>query len=84
MMLWASWVSRFVLVEMFEDTHTQKSNEIEEKERSEQVNVHGISQRLMLERRDLDDRVAETRREFGKVARRKLVLEDEWKKLQVS
>jgi len=58
--------------------------ERERNERNEEVNMYGISQRLMLERQDLEVKVAEVRQEFGKLGKRKLILEDEWKKLQVS
>jgi hypothetical protein len=50
---------------------------------SERINLERVSQRLLLERQDLESKIAETRREFGKLARRKLVLEEEWKKLHV-
>lgn len=50
---------------------------------AKRINLEKVSQRLQLERQDLEAKVAETRREFGKLARRKIVLEEEWKKLQV-
>mmetsp|Transcript_8416 Transcript_8416/g.16756 ORF Transcript_8416/g.16756 Transcript_8416/m.16756 type:complete len:372 (+) Transcript_8416:183-1298(+) len=47
------------------------------------VSLERVSQRLLLERQDLEEKIKDTRREFRKLARRKLVLEDEWKKLNV-
>jgi len=47
------------------------------------VDLERVSQRLQLERDDLESKIAETRRAFGKLARRKLVLEEEWKTLHV-
>eukprot|EP00511_Aplanochytrium_stocchinoi_P006745 CAMPEP_0204842128 /NCGR_PEP_ID=MMETSP1346-20131115/44839_1 /ASSEMBLY_ACC=CAM_ASM_000771 /TAXON_ID=215587 /ORGANISM="Aplanochytrium stocchinoi, Strain GSBS06" /LENGTH=274 /DNA_ID=CAMNT_0051980697 /DNA_START=63 /DNA_END=884 /DNA_ORIENTATION=+ len=47
------------------------------------VNLRGISQRLDLERQDLEERVEQVRAEYSKFAHRKLVLDDEWKKLKL-
>jgi len=47
------------------------------------VDLERISQRLTLERQDLETKIEQVRREFGKLARRRAVLEEEWKKFHV-
>ena len=52
-------------------------------EREEPVNVTGVQRRMELERQDLHERSEQVKAEFIRLARRKIVLQDEKKKLRL-